>query len=69
MPEAHAALKAKDETIQALSSALDKACESLDDISFAENLDEAVTLAEATNEEIVEKLIAQGIDKDLLPNV
>lgn len=69
MADAYAVLKAKDETIAALSSALDKACEALENISFAEDLEEATILAEGTNEEIMEELVARGVDKDLLPNV
>lgn len=69
MAEAYEVLRAKDKTIAALASALDKACEALENISFAESVDEAVVLAEATNEEIMEELISQGVDKDLLPNI
>lgn len=69
MSDAYAVLKEKDRTIQALSTALDRACDTLSDIIFVESLEEATILAESANEEIIEQLVAQGVPKDLLPNV
>jgi hypothetical protein len=73
MTDYSTALEAKDTTIRALAAALNTACDALSDISIVDetdgDIDEIIFFAETVNEEIIESLIAQGIDKDLLPNI
>jgi len=69
MSDAYSALEEKNKIIKALSTALDRACDTLSEIIYVETLEEATILAESANEEIIEQLIAQGVNKDLLPNV
>lgn len=61
--------EAKDKTTKALAAALNKACDALWSVTYADDLEEAMAIAETTNEEIAEELVARGVEKDFLPNV
>ena len=67
MADAYQALAEKDKVIQALSRALDQAYDALEELQFADDMEEVSILAEATCDEITEALISAGISKDLIP--
>lgn len=69
MSDVYTVIGEKDKTIKLLASALNQACQALDTISYSDTLDEAVLFAEATTEEIMEELVAGGLDKELIPNI